>query len=116
MDNQQFITVVKQACAEVNLPAALNFLKQVDDPEVAEAAQALTGQFMLAEVGGEQRVYHTTFEPDDQGVETEYVEYIMNEGDETIVFVAWFFETQFDMKRKDVYTAAGRTYKQPKRN
>lgn len=116
MDNQQFVSVVKLACAEANLPAALNFLKQVENQDIAEAAQALSGQFVLAEVEGEQRVYHSTMEPDEHGVETEYLEHVMNEGDETLLFVAWFFESQFDIKRKDVYAAAGRTYKQPKRN
>lgn len=115
MENQTFTSIVKQACDQANLPAALNFLKQVAEEDIANAAQELTGQFMLAEVDGEQRIYHTTIEPNDDGVDTEYVEYIMNEGDEAIIFVAWFFETYFDIKRKEVYAAAERTYKQPKR-
>ncbi len=116
MNSQEFATIVKQACQHESLPGALAFLRQVDDEEIAQAADALTGQFALAEVDGEQRIYHVFTDTDDQGVEQEYVEHIMNEGDDTILFVAWFFETEFEIKRKEVYAAAGRTYKQPKRN
>ena len=83
---------------------------------VAEAAQSLSGQFALAEVEGEQRIYHVTTEVDEQGEEQEYVEHIMNEGDNVVKFVAWFFDGFFDIKQKDVYQAAGKTYKQPKRH
>jgi hypothetical protein len=32
------------------------------------------------------------------------------------MFVAWFFFAQFDIKQKETYQAAGKTYKQPKRS
>jgi hypothetical protein len=115
MDNQEFITIVKEASKQENLPLALEYLKTVNDIDVKNAALALVGQFALAEIEGEQRIYHVSLELNDDGVEEEYVEHIMNEGDETIVFVAWFFDSQFSIKRKDVYQAADRTYKQPKR-
>ena len=56
-----------------------------------------------------------TIEQNDQGEEQEYIEHIMNEGDDVIRFVAWFFEVMFDVKRKDTYQAAGKTFQQPKR-
>ncbi len=115
MDSQEFITIVKNASQQENLPLALEYLKTVDDVDVKNAALALSGQFALAEIEGEQRIYHVSLELNDDGVEEEYVEHIMNEGDETIVFVAWFFDSQFSIKRKEVYLAADRTYKQPKR-
>ncbi|TON73219.1 hypothetical protein CGH53_09855, partial [Vibrio parahaemolyticus] len=52
---------------------------------------------------------------DESGVEQEYVEHVMNEGDNMIKFAAWFFETFFEIKQKDTYMAAGKTYQQPKR-
>jgi hypothetical protein len=116
MDSQAFSELVDLACQQENLPAALTYLQHVDEPEIAEVATSLVGQFVLGEHEGEKRIYHVTVEPNDEGVETEYVEHIMNEADETIVFIAWFFESYFDMKRKEIYAAAGRTYKQPKRS
>ncbi|TOB56313.1 hypothetical protein CGK03_20945, partial [Vibrio parahaemolyticus] len=41
--------------------------------------------------------------------------HVMNEGDNMIKFAAWFFETFFEIKQKDTYMAAGKTYQQPKR-
>lgn len=66
--------------------------KSSEDEAIAEAAQSLSGQFALAEVEGEQRIYHVTTEVDEQGEEQEYVEHIMNEGDDVVKFVAWFFD------------------------
>lgn len=116
MDSQAFTTLIKEVSQLENLPLALTYLQQVDDPEIAEVAQTLTGQFAIAEIEGEKRIYHVTLEPNEEGVETEYVEHVMNENDDTIVFIAWFFEAHFELKRKDIYSAAGRTYKQPKRS
>ncbi|USD66946.1 hypothetical protein [Vibrio sp. SCSIO 43136] len=115
MEQQQFETLVTSLCECENLPQALELLKQCEDENVSEAAQSLTGQFALAEVEGEKRIYHVTTDQNDDGVEQEYVEHVMNEDEDVIVFVAWFFYAMFEIKAKDVYQAAGRTYRQPKR-
>ncbi|WP_407333553.1 hypothetical protein [Enterovibrio sp. 27052020O] len=117
MEQQDFETLVKALCEKTNLPEALEVLKACDDTEVAEAANAMTGQFSLAETeSGDNRVYHVFTETNDEGKEEEFVEHVMNVGDDVIVFVAWFFYTQFEIKNRDTYAAAGRTYKQPKRS
>lgn len=116
MQANEFEALVKSLCELGALPKALEQLKQNEDVEIAQAAQSLAGQFVLAEVENEQRIYHMTVEADEQGVEQEYLEHVMNEGDDVIKFVAWFFESFFEMKQKDVYQAAGKTYKQPKRS
>ncbi|MDR9828692.1 hypothetical protein [Vibrio sp.] len=116
MQHNDFEVLVKHLSTLADLPAALEALKQVEDEEVAAAAAALTGQFALAEVEGEQRIYHVTLQDNDEGVEEEFVEHVMNAGDETLVFVAWFFDSQFEVKAKDTYQAAGKTYRQPKRS
>ncbi|EAZ74344.1 hypothetical protein E8A66_06665 [Vibrio cholerae] len=116
MQQSQFEALIKLLCEQATLPQALELLKSSEDEAIAEAAQSLSGQFALAEVEGEQRIYHVTTEVDEQGEEQEYVEHIMNEGDDVVKFVAWFFDGFFDIKQKDVYQAAGKTYKQPKRH
>ncbi|MCE7626219.1 hypothetical protein ACGRPS_21850 [Vibrio furnissii] len=116
MQQNEFEALVKQLCAQAALPQALDMLRASDDADIADAAQSLTGQFALADVEGEQRIYHVTVRADEQGVEQEYVEHIMNEGDDVVKFVAWFFDIMFDVKVKDTYQAAGKTYKQPKRS
>ncbi|PMH43289.1 hypothetical protein BCU68_04195 [Vibrio sp. 10N.286.49.B3] len=116
MQQNEFETLVKQLCEQGNLPQALEQLKVNEDQEIAQAAQSLTGQFALAEVEGETRVYHVTLEDDENGQEQEFVEHVMNEGEDVIKFIAWFFESMFDVKHKETYQAAGRTYQQPKRS
>ncbi|HHI5409944.1 TPA: hypothetical protein ACPXMY_001382 [Vibrio metoecus] len=116
MQQSQFEALIKLLCEQTTLPAALTLLKNSEDEAIAEAAQSLSGQFALAEVEGEQRIYHVTTEVDEQGEEQEYVEHIMNEGDDVVKFVVWFFDGFFDIKQKDIYQAAGKTYKQPKRS
>ncbi|KXF82816.1 hypothetical protein [Enterovibrio coralii] len=116
MEQQDFETLVKALAETKGLPEALDMLKKCEDEEVAAAAEAMTGQFSLAEIDGENRVYHVTTETNDNGEEEEFVEHVMNVGDEALVFVAWFFYTQFEIKNRDTYAAAGRTYKQPKRS
>lgn len=115
MEHKEFESLVKALCQQESLPQALEVLKSSDDQEVAEAAQSLSGQFALAEVEGEKRIYHVTLQENDQGEEQEFIEHVMNEGDDVIVFVAWFFDAMFEVKRKDTYQAAGKTYQQPKR-
>ncbi|MBD0786211.1 hypothetical protein HUO09_07630 [Vibrio sp. Y2-5] len=115
MQQNEFEALVTSLCEKENLPQALELLKASEDTEVAEAAQSLSGQFAVAEVDGEQRIYHVFLQQDEQGEEQEFVEHIMNEGDDVIKFVAWFFDIHFDVKQKDTYQAAGKTYKQPKR-
>lgn len=116
MLQSEFEQLVKELCQLESLPKALDRLKQCEDEEVAQAALSLVGQFSLAEVDGERRIYHISEQENEQGEEQEYVEHVMNEGDELIKFVAWFFNLMFDVKQKDTYQAAGRTYKQPKRS
>ena len=115
MQHDQFEALVKTLCEMQTLPEVLNALKACEDADVVEAAESLTGQFNLAEIDGEQRIYHVSMEENDSGEQEEYVEWIMNVGDDVIKFVAWFFSSMFDMKQKDVYQTAGRTYQQPKR-
>lgn len=115
MEHKEFEALVKSLCEKENLPQALDLLKASEDSEVSEAAQSLTGQFALAEVDGAKRIYHVTVQENDQGEEQEFVEHVMDEGDDVIRFVAWFFDVMFDVKRKDTYQAAGKTYTQPKR-
>ncbi|KIE21680.1 hypothetical protein SE23_05535 [Vibrio sinaloensis] len=115
MEHKEFEQLVKALCEKENLPQALEVLKASDDPEVAEVAQSLVGQFALAEVEGEKRIYHVTIQENEQGEEQEFIEHVMNEGDNVIVFVAWFFDAMFEVKRKETYQAAGKTYHQPKR-
>lgn len=116
MQHSEFETLVKTLCTLELVPSALKFLQMNSDSDVAEAAKSLSGQFALAEVDGENRIYHVTTQLDDQNVEQEYVEHIMNEGDDIIRFIAWFFDIMFDVKNKDTYAAAGKTYSQPKRS
>lgn len=115
MLQNEFELLVKQLCEKENLPQVLECLKSSDDPEVAEAAESLSGQFALAEVEGEKRIYHVTVQTNEQGQEEEFVEHVMNEGDDVIRFVAWFFYAMFNVKQKETYQAAGKTYRQPKR-
>ncbi|KMV29758.1 hypothetical protein [Photobacterium swingsii] len=115
MQQDHFVELVKELSQKENLPQVLDALKAVEDQEVAEAAASLTGQFSLAEIEGEKRIYHVFTEANDDGEEQEYAEWVMNEGDDVMVFVAWFFYAMFEMKQKDTYQAAGRTYQQPKR-
>ncbi|MDF2155363.1 hypothetical protein [Vibrio sp. CAU 1672] len=115
MQQNEFELLVKNVCQQESMPAALELLKANENEEIAQAAQSLTGQFGLAEVAGEKRIYHVTLQKDESGVEQEYVEHVMNEGDHLVKFAAWFFETFFEIKQKDTYSAAGKTYQQPKR-
>ncbi len=115
MQQNEFETLVKEITQQENMAKALELLKACQEEEVAQAAHSLTGQFGLAEVDGEKRIYHITIQEDDSGEEQEYVEHVMNEGDHLIKFAAWFFETFFEIKQKDTYVAAGKTYQQPKR-
>ncbi|KOO04837.1 hypothetical protein [Vibrio nereis] len=115
MEQKEFEQLVKALCEKESLPQALEMLKTSEDEEVAAAAESLTGQFALAEVEGEKRIYHVTLQENEQGEEQEFIEHVMNEGDDVIRFVAWFFDAMFEVKRKDTYQAAGKTYQQPKR-
>ena len=116
MQQNEFEVLVKAICALDGLPQALELLKSNEDTEVAEAAASLTGQFALAEVEGEKRIYHVTLQENEQGEEQEYIEHVMNEGDDLIKFAAWFFETMFELKQKETYQIAGKTCRQPKRS
>lgn len=111
-----FEALVNALCKEETLPQVLELLKANEEEEVAQAAASLTGQFAIAEVDGEKRIYHVSLQTNDQGEEEEFVEHVMNEGDDIIKFVAWFFYVMFDIKQKDTYQVAGKTYKQPKRS
>ena len=116
MEFKQFELLVKSLCEQESLPQALQLLKQSEVDEVAQAAESLTGQFALAEAKGAKRIYHISMQTNEQGEQQEFVEHIMDEGDDVIRFVAWFFDAMFDVKRKETYQAAGKTYQQPKRS
>lgn len=109
MNDAEFEGLVKKVCECDSLPLALSVLSHDEFPEVAKAAQALTGHFSLAEIEGEKRIYHVSSGKNEAGDIQEFVEHVMNEGDDIIKFVVWFFSTQFDVKARDVYRAAGRT-------
>lgn len=116
MEQSSFEALMKELLTAADLPQALQILKSCDEAEIAEAAASLTGQFSLAEMQGQQRVYHVFTELDDEGVEQEYVEHVMNVGDEILVFLAWFFYSQFEITHRETYAAAGRTYQQQKKS
>ena len=101
MQHNEFEVLVKEICSKQNLPEALELLKSNEDTEVSEAAQSLVGQFALADVENEKRIYHVTVQDNDEGEEQEFVEHVMNEGDDLIKFAAWFFESMFEVKAKD---------------
>ncbi|WP_261818061.1 hypothetical protein [Vibrio gallicus] len=115
MTQDEFVTLVKTASDCVDLPEALALLQANEDQDVAEAALSLKGQFAMAEVNGEQRVYHVTTQQNGDDLE-EFVEHVMNTDEPTIKFVAWFFDFHFEVKQSDTYKAAGKTYRQPKRS
>lgn len=116
MQQNEFETLVKELCQKENLPQVLEALKACEDQDIVDAAQSLAGQFRLAEVEDEQRIYHVFNDEDENGEAQELAEWIMNEGDDVIKFVAWFFYAMFDIKQKETYQAAGKTYQQPKRS
>jgi len=115
MQQNEFEALVHSLCEQENLPAALEVLKQCEEQEVADAALSLVGQFALAEVEGEKRIYHVSLIENEQGEEQEFVEHVMNEGDDIMEFVGWFFYTMFEITHKETFQAVGRTYKKPKR-
>ncbi|GEM76570.1 hypothetical protein [Vibrio sagamiensis] len=115
MQQNEFEILLQQLCQKETLVEALSFLGECSEEEIAFAAQSLKGQFGLAEVAGERRIYHITMQENESGEETEFVEHVMNEGEHLIKFAAWFFETFFEIKPKETYKSAGKTYQQPKR-
>lgn len=116
MEQKAFEVFIKTLCEQDSLPLALDMLQSSEDLEIAEAARSLVGQFSAAEVDGKKRIYHISLHENDEGEQQEFVEHIMDEGDDLILFVAWFFEVMFEIKGKDIYQTAGKTYKQPKRS
>lgn len=116
MEQKYFETLIKTLCATSSLPEALELLKVCDNESIKNEAQALTGEFTIAQTDGKSRIYHLFTEENDEGVEEEFVEHVMFLDDDVIIFISWFFFTQFDIKHRDTYAAAGRTYKQPKRS
>ncbi|OBT09466.1 hypothetical protein A9264_14590 [Vibrio sp. UCD-FRSSP16_10] len=114
MNQSEFNQLVTLASKCADLPEALTLLQECEFEEVSEVALSLKGQFALAEVEGEQRVYHVTTEQNGDDLE-EFLEHIMNVDEHVIRFVAWFFDAYFDVKPSDTYKIAGKTYQQPKR-
>lgn len=115
MEQEYFETLMKALCATSTLPEALELLKTCENESIENEAKMLTGQFSIAEVDGRQRIYHVFTEDNDQGEPQEFVEHVMFLDDDVIVFVAWFFYSQFEIKHRETYAAVNRTYKQPKR-
>ncbi len=116
MENQAFQELIQKTCQTDDLPQALALLRSCGDENIAEAANQLTGKFNMAEVDGKQKIYHIFTELNEENEEQEFAEFVMNIGDDIMLFVAWFFYTQFEIKASDVYAAAGKTYKQPKKS
>lgn len=116
MEQKYFETLVTSLCATSSLPEALEILKICDNESIQSEANALTGQFSIAQSEGKSRIYHVFTEENEEGIEEEFVEHVMFLDDEVLVFIAWFFYTQFDIKHRETYAAAGRTYTPPKRN
>ncbi len=115
MQQQEFEALVHSLCEQESLPKALEILKNHEEKEIASAAESLTGQFVLAEVEGVNRIYHVTIQENEQGEEQEFIEHVMNEDEDVIKFIAWFFFSMFEIKERDTYKAVGKTYQQPKR-
>ncbi len=115
MENKAFQQLVLELCQTENLPQALALLQQNSDEDIAQAAKSLAGTFMVAEVKGKSKIYHSFTDTNEQGETEEFVEHVMDMGDEILKFVAWFFYSQFEIKNKDTYLAAGRTYRQESR-
>ena len=116
MESIYFDQLVTQLSQTTSLPDALAILKSCDAEEVKNAAESLSGHFSIAEVNGIQKIYHVFSDLNDQGENEEFAEHIMDLDDDIMLFVSWFFYTQFDIKNSDTYAAAGKTYKQPKKN
>ena len=116
MQHAEFETLIKQAIETKGLAPALEFFAKSEHAEISDAAASLQGQFSAAELDGQLRIYHVTEQANEQGETEQFLEHIMNEGDDVIQFVAWFFESQFDYSAKEIYQIAGKSYKQPKRS
>ncbi|ORT48712.1 hypothetical protein ST37_16690 [Vibrio sp. qd031] len=116
MQHAEFEAIIKQATQTKGLAPALEFFTQSEHKEISDAAQSLKGQFSAAELDGQLRIYHVTEQTDDEGNSEQFLEHVMNEGDDVIQFVAWFFESQFEYSAKEIYQIAGKTYRQPKRS
>ncbi len=116
MQHKQFEDLLTLLLKQATLAEALAELKNSSTSAIAEVAMALTGQFASAEVNGQLQIFHVTACQDANGEEQEFVEHIMNEGEDIIKFIAWFFESQFDYSQKEIYQMAGKTYQQPKRS
>ncbi|WP_087020985.1 hypothetical protein [Thaumasiovibrio subtropicus] len=115
MEQTDFEALVKKLVALNGVGDVLTALAANKEAEVAEAAQGLQGKFQLAEMEGKNRVYHVFTQVNEAGEEEEFAEWVMNEGDELIVFIAWFFYSQFEIKDKETYAAAGIRLVQPKK-
>ncbi|BAX54810.1 hypothetical protein FA893_16040 [Photobacterium damselae subsp. piscicida] len=115
MQQNEFEVLVKELAQKETITDVLNALSAVEEEEIAQAAEDLKGHFCLAEIEGEKRIYHVFTQENEAGEEQEFVEWVMNEGEEMLKFAAWFFYTNFEIKQRGTYQAAGRTYQQPKR-
>lgn len=115
MQQEDFDILVKELAQLDSVSAILNTLKDNDETEVAEAAAAMIGHFSIADIEGQQRIYHVFTQENEQGENEEFAEWVMNADDELMRFIAWFFYTTFEINDKDTYKAAGISYTQPKR-
>ncbi|WP_413110194.1 hypothetical protein [Thaumasiovibrio sp. DFM-14] len=115
MDQSDFELLVRELNTLASVPEILEQLCQSKEEEVSAAAKSLRGQFQLAELEGQKRIYHVFSQPNEQGEEEEFAEWVMNDGDEMIAFIAWFFYSQFEIKDKETYEAAGLKLVQPKK-
>ncbi|SMY35247.1 hypothetical protein [Photobacterium andalusiense] len=116
MQQEEFEILVKKLAELDSVSAILNALKDNEEPEIAETAAAMIGHFSVAEIDGQQRIYHVFTQENDQGEEEEFAEWVMNANDELMRFIAWFFYTTFEINDKETYQAAGRSYTPAKRS
>ena len=116
MQQEEFEILVKELAQLESVPAILNALKDNEETEISEAAAAMIGHFSIAEIDGQQRIYHVFTQTNEQGEEEELAEWVMNADDELMRFIAWFFYTTFEINDKDTYQAAGRSYTPAKKS
>lgn len=98
-----------------NLKDALLLLIDSDLEDIAVTARELQGKFFIAEIDNHQKIYYSSIEKEESGEETEYLEHVMNVDENIMKFIIWFFHGFFEIKVKDIYRLAGKTYQQQKK-
>jgi hypothetical protein len=115
MTEKKLKALMTELVKKHDLKEALALLVACDIEEIASTATELQGHFFVAEVDNVHKIYHSSTEIDDEGTEKEYLDHVMNVGDDIMCFVTWFFDSFFEIKTKEIYALAGKTYKQQKK-